>query len=142
MKKEKAVNLEKSLSTETSEAKTSGPSHKDDFFNLETLRLTQDFAGNVGVKKKIITVPVRKPHRQLFVRVHPNESWRLETAVLQDKEDRETYLVGPEMWPELPGEIVPTVLFTTLSRQGVVSLRHHVFNGLGPFLKASHLSLI
>ena len=59
MKKEKAVNLEKSLSTETSEAKTSGPSHKDDFFNLETLRLTQDFAGNVGVKKKIITYKMR-----------------------------------------------------------------------------------
>jgi len=97
-------------------------STNEDLFDLEKLRLSQNFAETVGVKKKIITVPVRKPHRQSFVRVHPDESWRLETAVLEVKEDRETYLVDPVIWPELPGEIVPKVLFTTINRQGVVFL--------------------
>jgi len=100
----------------------SNESSDRDLFDLERLRLSQNFADVVGVKKKTITVPVRKPHRQLFFRVHPDESWRLETAVLVVKEDRETYLVDPTLWAELSGEIVPTVLFTTISRQGVIFL--------------------
>ncbi|MDH3467589.1 MAG: hypothetical protein OES26_17060 [Gammaproteobacteria bacterium] len=86
------------------------------------LRLSQNFAESVDVKKALLTVPVRKPGRQDFVRVHPDESYRLETAVLELKEDRETYLVDPAMWPELPGEIVPKVLFSTINRQGVLTL--------------------
>lgn len=93
-----------------------------DLIDLEKLRLSQNFAETVGVKKKIITVPVRKPDRQWFVRVHPDESMRLETAVLEVKEDRETYLVDPSLWSELPAEIRPEVLFTAINRQGVVFL--------------------
>ena len=88
--------------------------------DLERLRLSQDFPNQVGVKKAILRVPVRKSDRQWFIRVHPDPVWRLETAVLKLKDERETYLVDPEMWPELPGELVPTVLFTAVNRQGVV----------------------
>ena len=92
-------------------------------FDLERLRLSQDFADQVGVKKAILTVPVRKPDRQWFIRVHPDPDWRLETAVLELKEERsETYLVDPAMWPVLPGELVPKVLFTAINRQSVVFL--------------------
>jgi len=91
-------------------------------FDLTKLRLSQDFASMVGVKKALITVPVRKPNRQEFVQVRPGDDWRLETAVLELKEDRETYLVEPSLWSELPGEIVPKVLMTAVSRQGVVFL--------------------
>ena len=35
-------------------------------------------------------VPVRRPDRQWWFRVHPEESWRLQAAVLEIKEDRET----------------------------------------------------
>ena len=94
----------------------------NDKFNLERLRLSQDFQNQVGVKKAILTVPVRKPDRQWFIRVHPDPEWRLETAVLELKDERETYLVDPEMWPDLPGELVPKVLFTAMNRQGVVFL--------------------
>ena len=96
----------------------SGP----DLFDPARLRLSQDFAANIGVKKALLTVPVRKPHRQEFVRVHPDESWRLETAVLELKDDRETYLVDPSLWSELLGEIVPKILFTVMNRQGVILL--------------------
>ncbi len=91
-------------------------------FDPARLRLSQNFAESVGVKKALLTVPVRKPGRQDFVRVHPDESYRLETAVLELKEERETYLVDPSMWHELPGEIVPKVLFTTINRQNVLTL--------------------
>jgi len=88
----------------------------------ERLRLSQDFAANIGVRKALLTVPVRKPHRQEFVRVHPEESWRLDTAVLELKEDRETYLVDRSLWSELPGEIIAKTLVTVINRQDVVSL--------------------
>ena len=93
-----------------------------DPFDPARLRLSQDFENKIGVKKAILTVPVRKPDRQWFIRVHPAADWRLDTAVLELKEDRETYLVEPSLWPELPGEVVPKVLFTAINRQGVVFL--------------------
>ncbi len=91
-------------------------------FDPAKLRLSQNFAETVGVKKALVTVPVRKPNKQEFVRVHPNEEYRLETAVLELKEERETYLVAPELWPELPSELTPKVLYTTMNRQGVLAL--------------------
>jgi hypothetical protein len=97
-------------------------SNEDNPFDPTRLRLSQNFAESVGVKKALLTIPVRKPGRQDFIRVHPDESYRLETAVLELKEERETYLVASELWPELAGEIVPKVLFTSLSRQGVLTL--------------------
>lgn len=94
----------------------------DNPFDPSKLRLSQNFAETVGVKKALITVPVRKPGKQDFVRVHPSDDYRLETAVLELKEERETYLVAPELWTELPSELTPKALFTTINRQGVLTL--------------------
>ena len=90
-------------------------------FDPSSLRLTQDFA-SLGVKKALTTVPVRKANRQDFIRVHREEQYRLQTALLELKEERETYLVDPSLWGELASEIVPKVIFTSINRQGVVSL--------------------
>jgi len=92
-----------------------------DTFDPAALRLTQDFAA-IGVKKALMTVPVRKPNRQEFVRVHPDEGYRLQTALLELREERETYLVDPALWGELAVEIVPKVIFTSINRQGILSL--------------------
>ncbi len=93
-----------------------------DIFDLSRLRLSQDFGASVGVKKALLTIPVRKPDRQWFIRVNPDPQCRLETAILEIKEDRESYLVDPSLWPELAGEIVPKVLLTAINRQGVLFL--------------------
>jgi hypothetical protein len=93
-------------------------------FDPQHLRLSQDFSSQLGGKKTLMSLPVRKPDRQWFIRVHPSAEWRLDTAVLHVKEDRETYLVAPALWPELVGELVPTALLTAVSRQGVVFLWH------------------
>ncbi len=93
-----------------------------DQFDISRLRLTQDFGASIGVKKLLTTVPVRKPGKQDFVRVHPDEGWRLQTAVLELKEEREIYLVDQPLWNELVGEISPRILFTAVSRQGVLFL--------------------
>ena len=93
-----------------------------DPFDLGALRLTQDFAANIGVQRALTTIPVRRPDRQSFVRVNPDPAYRLETAVLELKEDSATYLVAPQLRAELPGEIVPKVLVTAITRQGHVFL--------------------
>ena len=92
-------------------------------FDPAALRLDQSFADTVGVKKHLMTVPVRKPNRQDFVRVHPDPEYRLTpAAIIEVKEDREVYLVTPNMAQDLPGEFAAATLFTAINRQGVLHL--------------------
>jgi hypothetical protein len=88
-----------------------------DFFDLDRFRLPQNFEATVGVKKLIVAVPVKKPDRQAFIRVHPDEDWRLATAVIELKEDREIYLVDPTIAAELPQEVLHKILFAAVTRQ-------------------------
>ena len=94
----------------------------DPFEDLEQLRVSQDFGASLGLKKLRLTVPVRKPDRQWFVRVHPDEGWHLQTALLNLKDAREAYLVDRPLWEELAGDVVPTVLLTSINRHNVVFL--------------------
>src|SRR5439155_23110819 len=93
-----------------------------DPFDPESLRLSQDFSASMGVRKALLSVPVRKPDKSWFVRIHPDEAYRLQTAVIELKEDRETYLVAPALWPALSAESTfsPRALFTAISRLGVL----------------------
>lgn len=91
-------------------------------FDPAKLRLTQDFGAELGVKKQLVAVSVKRPNKQEWVRTHPDEEYHLQTAVLELKEERETYLVDPALWPVLAGEVTPKVLFTAINRQGVVFL--------------------
>jgi len=91
-------------------------------FDLAGLRLSQNFHETLGVKKAIVTVPVRKPGRQDFIRVQSDPAFRLETSLLNLKEERDVYLVSRELWSPLAGEITPMVLVTVANRQKVVSL--------------------
>ena len=91
-------------------------------FDPERLRLSQDFDSSVGVQKVLLTVPVRKPDRQWFFRVRPGEEWRLPTAIIELKEERETYLVDPALRDALPGDVSFKMIYTAINRQGVVFL--------------------
>jgi hypothetical protein len=97
-------------------------SSRDDVFNPERLRLSQNFEDVIGVKKVLTAVPVRNPDRQSFVRVHTDPAYRLATWVLELKAERETYLVEPCLIPDLPGDVIPKEIFTAVTRQGVVFL--------------------
>ncbi len=92
------------------------------FADIEKLRLSQDFAASLGVKKLLTTVPVRKPGPQEFVRVHPEETHRLQTLVLDLKQDRELFIVDKGFWPELISELKPVQLTATINRQGILTL--------------------
>jgi hypothetical protein len=64
-----------------------------DPFAPENLRLSQDFAETVGVKKVLVTIPVRKPGAQDFVRVRPGPEWRENFPIIDLKDDREEFVV-------------------------------------------------
>ena len=98
------------------------PPDLDIFDNLDALRLTQDAVAAAGVREALRHVPVRKPNRREFVRVHPNADMCLFTGVYVDKEERETYLVLPALRLELVGELSAVTLTTAITRQGVVFL--------------------
>jgi hypothetical protein len=107
-----------SMSNATETNPTSNP-----FDNLSGLRLNQNFADTVGVKKLLTSVPVRKPNKQDFVRVHQDPSYRLTpAAIIELKADREVYLVLPAMAQQLPGEFSVATLYPTINRQGVLHL--------------------
>jgi hypothetical protein len=91
-------------------------------FDPDLLRLSSDFSEKIGVQKAIITIPVRKPNRQEFVQTHPDSSYHLSAAVIELKEERETYLIDPSIMDEVSLEVVPKILITTINRQGVLSL--------------------
>ncbi len=93
-----------------------------DPFDPAALRMSQDFATLANVKPILATVPVRKPNKQDYIRVHPAEEYQLTTALLELKDERETYLIAPELRHELFGELVPVTIFTAINRQGVVFL--------------------
>jgi hypothetical protein len=95
-----------------------------DPFSPEALRVTPD-AGSIGVRREILSVPVRKPNKQEFFRVRPDEpgqGWHLDTVVLELSEDRETYLVAPALREELAAEGRVARLYTCLSRGGALFL--------------------
>jgi hypothetical protein len=98
------------------------PASGPDPFDPESLRLSADFGAGIGVKKVLLAVPVRKPDKGWFVRVHPDPAYRLPTAVIELKEDRETYLVDRGLWPDLVTESTfsPRALFTAVNRNGAV----------------------
>jgi hypothetical protein len=100
------------------EAKQQDAEPGDVFDNIEKLRLSQDFQKTAGVKKLLTKVPVRKPHPQTYVRVHSDPTYRGAFAVIELKEDRETYLLTPEVAMSLPGEYMMVTLYTAITRQG------------------------
>lgn len=99
--------------------KTVGVTHEMplDPFDPERLKLSQDFAADLGVKKAMLTVPVDKPKPEWWVRVRPEETYRLQTLILNMKEDREKFLIAPELRHELVTE--PMVMPRRSSPQSI-----------------------
>jgi hypothetical protein len=93
-----------------------------DPFDLSSLCLNQDFTETLAVKKLLRTVPARRPSPQDFVRVHSSPDYRRNLLCIDLKDDRETYIVRPEIAAQLLGETAMKTVFTGITRQGVVFL--------------------
>jgi hypothetical protein len=90
-----------------------------DPFNPASLRLDQTFNEGAGVKKLLTTVPVRKPHRQEWVRVHAGDEAFMTVAILEHKDDGELYFVMPDVAEALSGECYAAKVHLAITRAGV-----------------------
>jgi hypothetical protein len=96
---------------------------KEGIMDLKSLILPQDFAAQQSAEKLLTTVPVRKPSKTDFFRVNPDDDYQLgPIGILELKEERETYLVSPEMTESLSSHVMRANLVTVINRQGVVFL--------------------
>jgi hypothetical protein len=94
-----------------------------DIWSPEALRIDQSVLNTGAAKKLLTTVPVRKPNKQDFVRVHPDPAYRLTVGLIELKDNRETFLVLPAVLQELSeAEFFLATLYLTINRQKVLSV--------------------
>jgi hypothetical protein len=77
---------------------------------------------NVDVERVLTAVPVRRPKRTEFVRVHPD--YMLDTLILERDTgmDRECYLVSPKVQHLVLPELQRTRIFVAITKRGTVFL--------------------
>lgn len=95
----------------------------DDLFDPAKLRVTGDALNAIGVEKLLTTVPVRRPNRQQFFQIHPDEAYRLDTMLLELKEEGEFHLITSELVAEFdtPGARLCRI-YTYVNRNKVAGL--------------------
>lgn len=91
-------------------------------FDPKKLRIGQCFGEGQDVHSVLVSVLVRKPHRQEFFRTYPDPEMALEVATLEFKQDRQNFIVAPELAPYLPGEAVAKLLIPARSNHGALFL--------------------
>ncbi len=94
----------------------------DSLFDIESLRISPDYAATLGATKLLATVPCRKPNPQAFIRVRPEGEFRLATAVIEIKEDREIYLLAPALREVVSHVWQLKMFYTAITRQGTLFL--------------------
>ncbi len=91
-------------------------------FNLNSLRLSQNFGDILGVKKLLMRVPVRKPNKTDFFRVNADENYRMPVMILEIKDENETYVLMPEVYYAIPELAKPAMLYAAIDRRNNVFL--------------------
>lgn len=91
-----------------------------DPFDPSRFAVSGSVMSEIGVTKELVACPVRKPNKQEFVRVNPDSAYQLRACILELKDERETYLVAPDVAAMLPGETKTVDLRLAASRQGAI----------------------
>lgn len=90
--------------------------------DLSKVRLSQAYGALTKTKKLLVHVPVRKPPKHQFFRVHPGEDYRLECFVVEKMDDDATYLIDPEVVGLIPDVVRPVRLHLYVTRHGAPAL--------------------
>ena len=93
------------------------------FSDLSKIRITADYAAELEVEQLLVSVPICRPHKQWWIRVHPDEAYRINVGLIEvDGED--TYFVDPKLYvhPEVVKELVFKTLFLAINRVGKLFL--------------------
>jgi hypothetical protein len=87
-------------------------------FDLSEFRLDQNFGLRTQAQRKVVVVPVARPDKQQWVAIHPDPAWRVYVNLFEDKANRRTYLVAPDIAPEVTEDLVSKVLVSYVTRTG------------------------
>lgn len=85
-------------------------------FNLAALRMKPEADHGLAVKQIIQKIPVKKPGKQEFISVCPNEAYSVTVGLLELKDEKQFYLVAPELHGQL-SDIKPFQLVLGINRQ-------------------------
>ena len=93
---------------------------KNPFADLAALKLSDTILSSA--KETLSKLPVRKPTKQEFFRCHPADNMSLITAIYEDKESREFFLIAPEMRGAMVAldQLTPVKLVLAITRQNVL----------------------
>lgn len=118
----KSTNSQYEEQPSASIAAATGASKQGDEFDPASIRLRDNVVANIDVRTETITVPVRRPSKQSFVRVYPEEGYAEWFGVIQLDGEDETYLVPEALQGELAAEMKRVRLYTAIDPQGNVFL--------------------
>src|SRR5690242_17040642 len=82
-------------------------------FDPASLRLSAN--GAVVAKKALLRVPVRKPSKSEFFRVHSDPEFAIDTLLLEHEKD--FFLVMPHMRDAVLTDAKPYLIYTVMNRQ-------------------------
>ncbi len=100
--------------------KSSVPAPKIDPFDPQRLRLQNPLDPDVCVKKALTHIPVMKPAKGVFFRVHPSMDYRVDTAVIEI--ENEIYLLDINLRQSLASEstVSNRKLVTSITTSGAL----------------------
>jgi hypothetical protein len=91
----------------------------------EPQTLITNAMADVNVEAVLTAVPVRKPKRTEFVRVHPSADYMVPCMLLMERDtgsDTETYLVTPPVQHLVSEELRQVRMYTAITKRGTVFL--------------------
>src|SRR5215472_7956992 len=86
--------------------------------DLNRFRIDQNFSQHVQARKKAVVVPVVKPGRQQWIYIHPDPAWHWSVALLEDTDNRQTFIVEPELIPDVTEDLTNKLLVAYMTRTG------------------------
>ena len=97
-------------------------SDNPDPFNLASLKINLAFKEGANVKKMLNVIPVRRPKKQEWFRVHSDEAYRGDFAVIKTEADGEFFIVSPAIARDFAKECSFVTIYTVINSGGVVFL--------------------
>ena len=90
--------------------------------SISSLRISASYGATLGVRKLLTRVPVCKPKKTNFFRVHVSEEMTFQGMLLEQKEVNESYLVVPDIAQEISELVSAVQLYAAIDRHNNVSL--------------------
>ena len=101
---------------------SNGDEKKNGKTDFSKFRISANSSGLPVAQKILMHVPVGKPSKQRYVRVHSDNKYRLECATLKLEEDEKPFLISPNIASAVAQDIKLVTLQLSIDRQGNVFL--------------------